>query len=587
MFILCRLTDWLQIIAYTTNKNEENVMTYFSKTVLFSVLLSTSFAQGMESFRSQSTGMLMEDDLDLMLQPLELGHTSGYRLYTNLSNLGSGSEQALGNSTDNSLVLGIGGDIPWIDGLKGSFFVEQKNSTVSGPLSIDYDQNGVADVFGNGVLEGAYSRYFDTDNDGLYNSREVRSWMLKDSEEREASSVVLNTSYQLGVTLLGLGLKIYGDEFVSLQHQEALFENYSLTDGFRFSEGESSSSGLGNDLDGFEFLLGAEREMYDGELSALLHIGSNSESENSITSDTEEARTWNPWQNHAISVESYSNEIDLLDFGLSMRYRRNMDDAIQRRNVSFWDAQLFLGMSSGDESVIESLGESSFEYEEEMDSFSSLERVDRLSGDRTGNHLAFSIRSVRQLDDRSRFAIGLSYSHSFEKSDLAGAYSISEYDSSSIFATESSDAWQYWSEGTVRQSYSEIRELTETMFSIPVGLEYLFSKNKKWRMRLGAIYSEYEREWNSKQAIRESNPYVREEYDSFGNYSVTMSENSYPSHSESRIERESSTVFSYGLSYEPSQSIQVDFISFFGDEDNEVWDTSFFRNLRLSVIMKF
>ncbi len=66
-----------------------------------------------------------------------------------------------------------------------------------------------------------------------------------------------------------------------------------------------------------------------------------------------------------------------------------------------------------------------------------------------------------------------------------------------------------------------------------------------------------------------------------------MSENSYPSHSESRIERESSTVFSYGLSYEPSQSIQVDFISFFGDEDNEVWDTSFFRNLRLSVIMKF
>ena len=39
--------------------------------------------------------------------------------------------------------------------------------------------------------------------------------------------------------------------------------------------------------------------------------------------------------------------------------------------------------------------------------------------------------------------------------------------------------------------------------------------------------------------------------------------------------------------YTPIENLQIDLLGFLGTSDNSIFDTSFYRNLRLSFTMKF
>lgn len=63
------------------------------------------------SFRNASTAGLLEDDLDLMLDPARLPMIQGNRLYTNLSNLVGKDDDVFDNSGNNYYVIGGSGKI--------------------------------------------------------------------------------------------------------------------------------------------------------------------------------------------------------------------------------------------------------------------------------------------------------------------------------------------------------------------------------------------------------------------------------------------------------------------------------------------
>lgn len=61
-----------------------------------------------ESFRSASTASLLDDDLDIMLDPARMTSIEGYRLYTQLSNIFDKNEEVFGDNMNNNYYL-IGG----------------------------------------------------------------------------------------------------------------------------------------------------------------------------------------------------------------------------------------------------------------------------------------------------------------------------------------------------------------------------------------------------------------------------------------------------------------------------------------------
>ena len=160
------------------------------------ILLTTIFILGLStvantqepiSFRSNALGGIIEDDLDLVYDPIELQFVEGIRLYTNLSNLTSSGERLFGNIADDEFLFGISSENPLLDILWHSALVRFQNSETSNSVGIDSDLDGYTDITGNGTLFDEYTAYLDTDYDGLFD--------LKQMFSQEKSNFTTNDSY--------------------------------------------------------------------------------------------------------------------------------------------------------------------------------------------------------------------------------------------------------------------------------------------------------------------------------------------------------------------------------------------------------
>jgi len=95
-----------------------------------------------ESFRSASTASLLDDDLDIMLDPARMTSIEGYRLYTQLSNIFDKNEEVFGEHMNNNYYM-IGGCGPIKDfgklGLIYDYNFNRSNDTTrTNATSIDY-----------------------------------------------------------------------------------------------------------------------------------------------------------------------------------------------------------------------------------------------------------------------------------------------------------------------------------------------------------------------------------------------------------------------------------------------------------------
>ncbi|MCU0606800.1 MAG: hypothetical protein MUF78_05140 [Candidatus Edwardsbacteria bacterium] len=101
------------------------------------------------SFRNASTAGLLEDDLDLMLDPARLPTIQGNRLYTNLSNLVGKNDDVFDDNSNNYYVIGGSGKIMdyGYGGLLYDRYVDRVADTtaVSASELEDLDANGTYD----------------------------------------------------------------------------------------------------------------------------------------------------------------------------------------------------------------------------------------------------------------------------------------------------------------------------------------------------------------------------------------------------------------------------------------------------------
>jgi hypothetical protein len=138
-------------------------------TLTLAVLAANAFAaEGLgwwsnpwtESFRSASTASLLEDDLDVMLDPAGLTTLEGYRLYTNLSNLVDKNDDVFDNNSNGYYLLGGSSKVMGF-----------------GYAGLLYDR--YADSYRDTTMVNS-SNYVDNDGNGTYDSRTVSDAIASD-----------------------------------------------------------------------------------------------------------------------------------------------------------------------------------------------------------------------------------------------------------------------------------------------------------------------------------------------------------------------------------------------------------------------
>ncbi|SVE24962.1 uncharacterized protein METZ01_LOCUS477816, partial [marine metagenome] len=114
-------------------------------------------AQEPLSFRSHALGGVIDDDLDLVYDPIELRFVDGVRIYTNLSNLTSSQEKLFNNISDDEFLFGMSSENPFLNFLSHSALIRFQNSETSNSVGIDSDLDGYTDITGNGTLIDEYT----------------------------------------------------------------------------------------------------------------------------------------------------------------------------------------------------------------------------------------------------------------------------------------------------------------------------------------------------------------------------------------------------------------------------------------------
>ena len=79
-----------------------------------------------------------------------------------------------------------------------SALVRFQNSETSNSVGIDSDLDGWININGNGTLIDEYTAYLDTDNDGLYDQKNMFTQEKSDYTTDESYSVILNNSFNFG-----------------------------------------------------------------------------------------------------------------------------------------------------------------------------------------------------------------------------------------------------------------------------------------------------------------------------------------------------------------------------------------------------
>ena len=111
-------------------------------------------------------------------------------------------------------------------------------------------------------------------------------------------------------------------------------------------------------------------------------------------------------------------------------------------------------------------------------------------------------------------------------------------------------------------------------------MEYKIGKKRDWSLRFGSIFYSTNKTINDAKQITDSDPYVSETAYGDGNVIIEIDDNIYESTSEHTRTTTSSTVFTYGIGYDPMENLQIDFLGV-GLSDLE------FDGLRVSFTMKF
>lgn len=593
--------------------------------LLIVILCSVLQTQEPVSFRSQALGGIISDDLDLVYDPIELRFVEGIHLYTNLSNLTSGQEQLMNNYSDNEFLAGISIGNPFVKNLWTSALVRYKNEHNSMPVMIDQNLDGIIDLDEEGEYRDIYNAFLDTDFNGLYDFRRQIDQKKRNFNLQRSHSVVLNNSLLIDETTLGLQLSFgggrnentvassfigsgtnglgqtsSGDPEFALQYDTYVLEdglhNYNQTESGKYLNWDESSY--------ISLLFSGMRPMTLGSLenaeirADLSYTRNNNKNnfndrytgkaQNFLPDTVEYLDTYSEWE-----TADHMNESKGSVWGIGLGLKQVFNKAEERKNDGFWSVNIGMNIGSNDYSMSNKNSFSSLDaYNDGIDTLLQdqnfeISRVQQTSdaGDESLMDLYASFRLNIPLQDRVYFGTGifLDFSKTKRTTDwIQNRNYLETYD-----ILDSLNAMDYTRVGKVNYLADRTYETALYTVSVPVGVEYKFSENKKWSIRFGSIFEYWKFIVNDKSQIKKSEPYTVVTTYGNGTENVTVENNISNSTSNHTKDSRSVTTFVYGLGYMPTDNLQIDLLGFLGStDDNQILDANFFRSLRLSFSLK-
>jgi hypothetical protein len=526
----------------------------------------------LESFRHQAT-FTIEDDLDNGIDGTDIFNVEGGRIFTNLSNLSSGTEELVDNHSDNTLV--IGAISPEFRNLKAAF------------------------IYGNAKqLESGYESYsaeemWDINSDGSLDFMQFNAANYSNEYSMGESCILLNIGYGIGeYSKIALTYeRMQGEE--NSTEKDSLYESTSdmttgealyLEESYLNYEGSGkASTSIYNlsysmpvgewTLRGDVYLLSGAVNSTTDELSRYMtDFAPSTPSITEITHDTLIANM----------LEDYSGNL----IGLALRLSDLTEAGL------YWEVSGNFGMISGSGDYEDSWYYYYIDQSMNAENVSIFETIQDTSSagplSISGNNFGGSGRIEWQLSENVRFGLGLIFSNLTFSEDYEikrSFFQSSEYDDGD---SEPSDADDYTATAIHSDSTLYTDEISTTNIIIPAGIELNFGKNKDWFLRLGALASNSRERITWTQDVVELERNITTTIYGDGDTTVTYDNNiEHYDGKESGYYHYQDVIFAYGLGWKPSPNLSLDLLTMFDINDTELLSTEWFQSLKLSATVSF
>ncbi|MGC9362088.1 MAG: hypothetical protein ACP5F3_04085, partial [Candidatus Syntrophosphaera sp.] len=541
---------------------------------------------------------VLDDDADLAFDPIELNYLEGTNIFTNLSNFSS-QDRIYANDGENRLMLGLSTDKCLVENLKRALLFSYYD--VKTPNDIYYypDPNSEDSQTAQGEIEHSWEEFSDTNGNMLYDMHHSYFQHYEDMDYEKGWDIFLNHAYEISPQLRA-GVKLgylrvnAGDnrssssllDFGSGEHsthileiQASLPDSDPGVDSLLVMEeiiGDFGTDGKGNSFQA-EFALASQMEK--GEISAsILFEAINMKME---VDDNAEYH-YTTLDEDEFELESQNDVLSQNGWyaGLGLGYRKILVEAEERKNEGYLSVDGRIGYTG---MAMENSEVTSASYDYDGLETGVWEQGLEEEGDQGGFDLGARIRLNYPLNQRTFFGTGLDYH--FQNQSMDGEFIYFSEAEESDYLEEGE--WLATVTNTWEISGDTRGKLTTSKVVVPAGLEYWFANNMKWALRFGSVFTQ-----NCASGSRTFEPTNSEPqtttYTSAANPDpvIEYSENTYEMESEHTSIRESETLFCYGLGYKPSKNLQIDLMGMFDVESVQIWNTQFFRSLRISFSLR-
>jgi hypothetical protein len=591
--------------------------------ILLIGFLQISNAQEPVSFRSSALGGIIDDDLDLVYDPIELSFVKGIRVYTNLSNLTSNQEQLLNGISDNEFLFGVSANNPFLKSLWTSALIRFSIAQNSNAVNIDSDLDGWNDKYGDGILESNFTAFLDNDADADYDVQRVIFQRKTDINQNNNRSFILNNALELDNIVLGLKF-VYGS--YNLESTVASWYHGMLGTGANVLSPVSSGAAdfnrsVRNNLiaedytdniwseDG-DFKTDNNSNYFNIGVSCLLKNFRNYEirgdlfynHDNSLYDVNDKySGKYEYFDPNIPNYEDNYSEKDSYKYKreenggkifLGVTLRKTFDKKEQRKDDGYWrvGAGMFFGSYDYTNATTSIFSSEKNKIEDQPLSDHSIkittDNITKDNGDKSVQNYMANIKVNYPFGERVYFGMGgyFNYTSTNRKTDF-----IESYDEVTNYTRidNTSDYFDYVRTESESITADRTYDISNISFQAPVGVEYRFTENMKWSLRFGTIFNYYNQKIIDKKKITKSEPYTTVTNRGDGSSSTYKDDNEYASTKEETKTTSSNTVFSYGLGYNPTENLQIDLLGFFGNKINGLLDSDFYRSLRLSFSLKF
>lgn len=577
------------------------------------------------SFRSQALGGVVFDNLDLIYDPIELRFVNGIRLYTNLSNLTSSDEEIFNDISDNEYLFGISGKNALVDRMWHSFLIRYEDSNTPSSYSFDSNLDGLADFFPEGFFHNLYTEFTDTDGDGLYDLRREIDQEKDGFNRRKLQNVLFNNSYVTANWTLGLRLGyqkttnerntssgFYGTHFgplIGIASGDPMttlnFDLFSVQENFRsFNQHETGDFLYRSSGDQLLIHLAA-MGLYNVATLTKVELRTDfayiKDKQKTRVDDQYTGRVENFSQDIAVFSDFYeendgrvSNQSTKGDgFLLAFSAKRIFQKGLERKDDGFWKFQAGILRRNFDTNRQQSMDFASnqnfFDGTDTLntDFTTSVNRQIKFEDVGNGHSTSYFGSGLVNFPLGERVHVGLGAFFSYQTSSTTTDFVTSTFAETDVQILDSDLSND--SVKTIVASLTSDRKEENSLYQVvlPVGIEYKFTKNLKWSLRFGSIFTYSRMITNFSEDITDSQPTRTTTVYGDGTSYLRLSDNVYESTSLQRKSGESFTNFVYGLGFTPTEHLQIDLLGFLGTASGlQLWDVEFIRSFRISFSLK-